>query len=266
MATAQPPEADPPAVLQLWTDGVPTFGVFVPSDGPRLDTDGNRLPPRYTAASAERLGSNRLLDYLFLNLEGRYSVDAVRAVVAGLARVDDRPALVIRIPPLERDGERATRQRIQEVVSAGADGVVLPHIRSAAEAALVAEMIAETGADVWRPENPDGRFIAMLMIEDPGALESAAAIADVSGYSLLSCGIGSLSAALGGDRDAGEAGAEAVLREATRTGRPSMMTANDANLERRLEQGYGALLFQMTDETDDLIRRGRRLAGRPALD
>ena len=50
----------------------------------------------------------------------------------------------------------------------------------------------------------------MLMIEDPGALAEAAQIADVPGYSVLACGIGSLSQALG-DRAAGEAGNQEVL-------------------------------------------------------
>ena len=50
----------------------------------------------------------------------------------------------------------------------------------------------EAGADVWSPSNPDGTVIAMLMIEDPGALAAVAEIADVPGYSVLACGIGSL--------------------------------------------------------------------------
>ena len=68
-------------------------------------------------------------------------------------------------------------------------------------AALRAEKI-----DVWSTDNPKGEKLAMLMIEDPGALAQAAEFANLQGYSILACGIGSLTGALGGDRAQGEAG------------------------------------------------------------
>ena len=251
-------------LIEVWTGGLPAFGVFVPSEQPRRDADGNRLPPHYTLDGAERLGRDPLLDYLFLNLEGAYDARAVDTLVAGLARVsaEKRPTLLVRIPPIEREGEQAARARVHDALTRGADGIVLPHIRSPEEAQVAVRFFEEVEADVWSPANPDGRIIAMLMIEDPGALEAAEAIAETPGYSVLSCGIGSLTGALGNDRDAGETAAEVVLDHATRVGMPSMMTANRSNIARRIEQGYLGLLLQMGDDTAETIQLGRAAAGR----
>ncbi len=267
VACTAPPRAARQAatpLIDVWTRGLAAFGVFVPSEQPRRDADGNRRPPHYTIDGAERLGRDPLLDYLFLNLEGAYDAAAVDTLVAGLARVsaEDRPTLLVRIPPIERDGEQAARSRVHDALTRGADGIVLPHIRSPEEARVAVRFFHEAGADVWSPSNPDGRIIAMLMIEDPGALEAAQAIAETPGYSVLSCGIGSLSGALGGDRDAGEAAAEVVLGHATSVGIPSMMTANRANMIHRVEQGYLGLLLQMGDDTAETIQLGRAAAGR----
>ena len=257
------PQAASPLV-ELWANGVPAFGVFVPSEQPRRDADGNRLPPLYTREGAERLARNPLLDYLFLNLESAYDGAAIDALVAGLATVDAtrRPTLLVRIPPIERDGEPAARERVHDALARGAGGIVIPHVRNPSEARIAVRFFEEAGADVWSPQNPNGRVIAMLMIEDPRALEAAQAIADTPGYSILSCGIGSLTGALGGDREAGEAAAEVVLGQATRVGMPSMMTANRSNIVHRIDQGYLGILLQMGEDTADLIRVGRTAAGR----
>jgi len=192
------------ALIELWTDGVPAFGVFVPSERERgaRSPDGERLPPLYTTEGARRLAENPLLDYLFLDLEGRYDAGAVRDIAAGLAEGDVEKTLLVRIPPISADGEEAARARIVESLAAGADGIVLPHVRSPEEARLAVTFFEDIGADVWSPTNPDGTVIVMLMIEDAGALGAVQAIADTPGYSVLACGIGSLSAALG-DREEG---------------------------------------------------------------
>ncbi len=182
VAYAAPPGVARPAttrLIEIWTGGLPAFGVFVPSEQPRRDADGNRLPPHYTIDGAERLGLDPLLNYLFLNLEGVYDAVAVDTLVAGLARVsaEERPTLLIHIPPIERDGEQTARARVHDALTRGADGIVLPHVCSPEEARVTVGFFQEAGAEVWSPSNPKGRIIAMLMIEDPGALEAAEAIA-----------------------------------------------------------------------------------------
>jgi 2-keto-3-deoxy-L-rhamnonate aldolase RhmA len=164
----------------------------------------------------------------------------------------------VRIPPISADGADAARSRVAEAIAAGADGIVMPHVRSPEEARQAVSFFAEY--DVWSPMNPEGTVLVMLMIEDPGALEAAQEIADVQGYSVLACGIGSLSAALG-DRVAGEAGNMVVLDHAIRVGLPDMITANSDDVAQRIEEGFLGLLMN-GPEADAHIAVGRAAAGR----
>ncbi len=255
-----------PSTLELWQQGVPAFGVFVPDERPR-DPDqprgGQRLPPVYSAAGAARLADNPLYDFLFLNLEGAYDVAAVEALSNGL-RGDDgrnRKTLLVRIPPISADGEEAARTRVTEILRMGGDGVVLPHVRSVEEARTALSFFAEAGADVWSPENPDGDVVAMLMLEDPEAVEQAGEIAALGGISVLACGIGSLTQAMGGDREAAEAGNQRVLDAARRTGAADMITANAENVAQRIDEGFLALLMA-GPTADEAISVGRTHAGR----
>lgn len=255
-----------PGVLELWAEGRAAFGVYVPDERPRPPRGrgrGARQPALYTVEGGERLGRNPLYDYLFLNLEGGYDALAVEAIARGLeaAGVAGRMALLVRIPPIERDGAQATRQRVVEILAAGADGVVFPHVRGPEEAALAVSMLVDAGADVWSPANPDGDKIAMIMIEDPDSLARVQQTARVGGISILACGIGSLRGALGGDREAAEAGNQRVLAQAKRIGVPDMLTANVDDVEQRVREGFLALLMQ-GDGADEAIRVGRQAAGR----
>jgi len=265
---AAPPEAGPATnpLAELWQADRPAFGIFVPDERPRDETTApgtSRPAPLYTLEGAERLAQNPLYDFLFLNLEGRYDPDAVRVMAEGLKRpaAAGRKMLLVRIPSIERDGAEVTRARVREVLGAGADGVVLPHIRTADEARLAVSFFADAGADVWSPSNPAGTVVAMLMVEDPDAVAEAAEIADIGGYSVLACGIGSLTAALGGDRDAAEAGNLRVLTEARRVGKADMITADAGSIERRVEEGFLGLLMQ-GPQSDEVIRIGRAASGR----
>ncbi len=250
-----------PTVIDLWTAGQPAYGVFVPNENPGRRGRGAEAPALpagapYTAAGGERLGMNPLYDYLFLNLEGRYDVAHVRAIVDGLRRAGalGRKALLVRIPPMSRDGADATAAHIRETFAAGADGVTLPHIRNVEEARQAIGFFEAAGVDVWSPANPAGSKLAMLMLEDPGAVAQASAIADLPGFSILACGIGSLRGALGGDREAAEAGAQAVLAQSKRARLVNMLTATAQDVAQRVNEGFLALLMQGA-EADDAIRK-----------
>ena len=251
-------------LIRLWAEGTPAFGVFVPNERPRGEAaaDGSRLPPLYTAEGGAQLARNPLLDYLFLNLEGRYDPEAVAAIAEGVASVNAEggPSLLVRIPPIERDGADAARERVANALRSGADGVVIPHVRSPEEAHLAVSFFAEAGADVWSPANPDGRTIAMIMIEDGGALAAVQEIADTPGYSVLACGIGSISRDLGSG-EAGEAATQEVLTHSKRVGVPNMLTANSDDVAQRLEEGFLGLLMSGPG-ADEAIRIGRGVAGR----
>ncbi len=263
------PGADPGTIqhqnvlIDLWAEGTAAFGVFVPNERPltaEQRRSGERSAPVYTREGGERLARNPLYDFLFLNLEGGYDLGAVVAIAEGLRSPDavGRKTLLVRIPPIERDGEEVTRARVREILASGADGVVLPHIRSPEEARAAVGFF--DGADVWSPSNPTGEILAMIMVEDAGALAMVAEIADTPGYSILACGIGSLTRALG-DREAAEAGNQEVLSHAKRVGVADMITANARDIEERVRQGFLALLMQ-GPEADEVIRIGRAAAGR----
>ncbi|MEZ5287805.1 MAG: aldolase/citrate lyase family protein [Vicinamibacterales bacterium] len=253
------------AAVALWSAGKPAFGIFVPNENPQRFQRG-QPPPRgiYTRAGAEALAANPLYDFLFLNLEGSYDLEAVKAVSAGLragAGSGPRKTLIVRIPPIERDGIEATRTRVKEVIAAGADGVTLPHIRSVEEARTAIGFFEAAGANVWSPSNRSGSVIAMLMVEDPAAVAAAGQIADLKGVSVLACGIGSLTQALGGDRAGGEAGTQKVLVETRRTGLPNMLTASPQDVVQRVKEGFLGLLGN-GPSGDEMIRVGRQAAGR----
>lgn len=257
--------AERPDLIAVWERGEPAFGIFVPDERPRQEAprrrEGPRPAPVHTAEGGRRLAEDPLLDFAFLNLEGAYDAGAVRAIVEGMEEAGGGPALLVRVPTIEDAGEEATRARVREILEVGADGVVIPHVRSVEEARTAISFFEDAGADVWSPSNPDGDVIAMLMLEDPGSVAQAAEVADLPGYSVLACGIGSLTGALGGDRAAGEAGCLGVLAEARRAGLPSMMTADPGSVGSRLEAGYLGILT-MGPAADSVIRMGRRAVGR----
>jgi 2-keto-3-deoxy-L-rhamnonate aldolase RhmA len=249
------------AVLDLWTAGKPAFGVFVPNENPQPFQRG-QPPPKgiYTKGGGAALAANPLLDFVFLNLEGSYDLEAVKAIAAGLrGGSGTRKTLLVRIPTIERDGVEATRSRVREVLGAGADGVTLPHIRSVDEAKTALGFFQE--ANVWSPSNPNGTVIAMLMLEDPAAVAAAPQIAELKSFSVLACGIGSLTQALGGDRAGAEAGTQKVLAESKRVKIPNMLTASPEDVEQRVKEGFLGLLGQGA-AAEQMIKRGRAASGR----
>ena len=241
-------------VLDLWPQGKVAFGVYAPSEAERGQ------PPKYTPDGAAKVAANPLYDYVFLNLEGAYDAAAVQAYGAGLKKSSNK-TLIVRIPPISKDGAEATKARVKEIFDAGADGVTVPHIRDLDEARLALSFFTAAKVNVWSPKNPKGTKLAMLMLEDPKAIAQRREIADLPGLSILACGIGSLTQALGGDRAGAEAGTQQVLVETRRVKIANMLTANAKDVEQRVKEGFLALLMQGA-QADEAIRIGRAAAGR----
>jgi 2-keto-3-deoxy-L-rhamnonate aldolase RhmA len=245
-------------VLDVWKTGKAAFGVYAPSEGERGQ------PPKYTPEGAAKVAGNPLYDYVFLNLEGGYDAAAVKAYGEVLKK-SSKKTLIVRIPPIEKDGADATRARVKEILDAGADGVTIPHIRDIEEAKLALSFFTAAKANVWSPKNPNGTKLAMIMLEDPKAIAQRKEIADLPGISILACGIGSLAQAIGGDREAARAGAEAgtqqVLVETKRVKVANMLTANAKDVEQRIKEGFNALLMN-GPQADEAIKIGRAAAGR----
>jgi 2-keto-3-deoxy-L-rhamnonate aldolase RhmA len=206
---------------------------------------------------------NPLYDYVFLNLEGSYDAAAVKAMADGLRSPNavSRKALIVRIPPIDKDGAAAAKARVKEILDLGADGVTIPHVTGVDEAKLAISFFGDAKANVWSPSNPAGRTIAMLMLEDPVAVAQAKEVADLKGFSILACGIGSLAQALAGDRAGAEAGTQKVLAEAKRAKLADMLTANPQDVAQRVKEGFLALLMQ-GPTADEAITIGRAAAGR----
>jgi 2-keto-3-deoxy-L-rhamnonate aldolase RhmA len=252
-------------LVELWAQGKPAFGVYAPNEnpGPRGPRGQPPQPAIYTREGGEKLAVNPLYDYVFLNLEERYDPAAVKAMAEGLRSpsASSRKALIVRIPPIDKDGAAAAKARVKEALDAGADGVTIPHITGVDEAKLAISFFQDAKANVWSPSNPGGRTIAMLMLEDPAAVAQARDVADLKGYSVLACGIGSLAQALGGDRAGAEAGTQQVLAEAKRAKLADMLTANPQDVAQRVKEGFLALLMQ-GPTADEAIKIGRAAAGR----
>jgi len=244
-------------VIEVWAKGKPAFGVYAPSEGERGQ------PPKYTPEGAAKVAANPLYDYVFLNLEGAYDAAAVK-VYGKVLKKNSKKTLIVRIPPIEKDGPDATKARVKEIFDAGADGVTIPHIRSLDEAKLALSFFTAAKANVWTPKNRKGTKLAMIMLEDPKAIDQRKEIADLPGISILACGIGSLGQALGGGpegRAGAERGTQQVLEETKRVKISNMLTANAKDVEQRIKEGFNALLFS-GPQADEGIKVGRAAAGR----
>ena len=251
-----------PATFDLWAAGKAAFGVYVPDENP-APRGPDRGPAVYTKAGGEKLAANPLVDFVFLNLEGHYDRDAVMAISEGLGKkgTPGRKLMLVRIPSMAEAGPAVTLTRIKEILAMGADGITLPHIENLDQARQAVSLFADARANVFSAAHPEGNAVAMLMLEDPGAVAQAKDIADIGGYSILACGIGSLTGALKGDRVAAEKGNQEILAETKRVKLVNMLTANANDIAQRVKEGFTALLVQGR-EADNIIKIGRAAAGR----
>jgi len=248
-----------PATFDLWAAGKTAFGVFVPDENP-APRGPNRGPAIYTVAGGQALAKNPLIDFVFLNLEQHYDRNAVMAISEGLGKkgTPGRKMLLVRIPALAEAGPADTLVRIKEILAMGADGITLPHIENLDQGRQAISLFADARANVWSASNPTGTVVAMLMLEDPLAAAAAKDIADIGGYSVLACGIGSLTGALKGDRVAAEKANQEIMVETKRTKLVNIITANDKDVAQRVKEGFLGLLVP----NDEVIKLGRTAAGR----
>lgn len=247
--------ASRPGLLELWKSGQPAFGEYTT---PRRK-ENSQEPPHFTAQMGRELAANPLLDYVFLNLEQYYNADSVRGALEGLRHggADSAKALLVRIPPIHQDGVEVSRARAEEALALGANGVVLPHIRSAEEARTAVSFFEDY--NVWSPANPDGEIVVMLLVEDPDVFAELEEIANIPGYSSLVCGIGSLTNALGGDKEAAEILNQQVLAHTKRVGMVDLITATEESMALRVRQGFLGLL-PIGPNKNSAIRLGRAAA------
>lgn len=266
LASAAPALAQTSAAIDLWNQQKVAFGIFVPNEDPTPREPGaprgDARPAVYSMAGGEKLAANAAYDFVFLNLEPRFDPGAIKAIAQGLRKGSGpRKTLIVRIPTPEADGLDAVKVRIKRAFDLGADGVTVPHVRSLDEAKQVLGFFRDAKVNIWSPSNPKGDKLAMLMLEDPGAVAQAKEIASLPGYSILACGIGSLTQALGGNREGAEAATQQLLAETKRTKLVNMLTTSTRDVEQRVKEGFLALIAQGQD-ADEAIKTGRAVAGR----
>lgn len=218
------------------------------------------MPPHYTVQAGIEIAAHPLLDYAFLNLEQHYDFESARNVHEGIhSGSDDALALLVRIPPMSEAGVETSRARVKELLELGVDGVIFPHVQNAEEARTAVSFFE--GVNVWSPDNPDGDIVVMLLLEHPEVFAELEEIANIPGYSALVCGIGSLTNAMGGDREAAEKLSLELLAHSQRAGLADLITADSESVALRVKQGFLALVVY-GPTADEAIRIGRAVSGR----
>jgi 2-keto-3-deoxy-L-rhamnonate aldolase RhmA len=213
-------------IIGLLDTGLPVFGMFAPEQ---------------SAAGGEAAAANDETDFIFYSLEsGPWDIPTMEAFMASMAEaagVNGRHPVTLRIPPI-RDDREVARGHIAEGLSAGVDGLVLPHVESAEDVALAAEVI---GDRLW-PENPDGDVLTIVLIEDQAGIERARQIVGAPGVGVAIPGPGDLSRAYEGDMDAVENAIQTVLAACLELDVPCGITAGPDDIAARLEQGFEMII------------------------
>ena len=176
-------------------------------------------------------------DWLLFDLE--HGAGTERELIPTLQAVGGRCSVVVRV-------EANERQRFARALDAGADGVMVPRIDSADEAAqAVASMrypprgargvaYMNRGAD-WGHPHTDADALGVIQIESAGAVEDADAIAAVDGVDVLFVGPNDLGAALGTD----DLPLAKVLDAAAANGKAAGILARSReDAERYVQEGF----------------------------
>jgi 4-hydroxy-2-oxoheptanedioate aldolase len=175
-------------------------------------------------------------DWLLVDLE--HGAGTESELVATLHAVAPVPALV-RV-------ESSERPRVQRVIDAGADGVMLPRLEGADEVrAAVAHLRYAPRGDRgvaymnrgagWRARAPERELLCVVQIETPGAVAEAAEIAAVDGVDVLFVGPNDLRAALETD----DLPLDEIVSAATRAGKAAgIFTGTRADADAALERGF----------------------------
>ncbi len=192
------------------------------------------------------MAENREIDFVFYSLEsGPFDIPAMEAYMAGMAEASgDQPPrpLALRIPSIREGGDSAyTHVRLG--LEAGAHAIVFPHVQSAEDAATAVDAM---GRDLW-PGDPDGRHVAMLIVEDREGVDHVGEIVASPGVSVVFAGPGDLRRAYERDRDAVEDAIQAILAACLAHDVPCGITADVDDITTRLDQGFRVIITRDPD-------------------
>lgn len=215
---------------------------------------GSMVSDKSEAAGA-RMAQDGNLDFVFYDMERTYDLPAMKAFLKGLSSTPNRKALLVRIPPIGTEPEKA-EVRVAEILEAGADGVVFPHIMNRKQVDLAVQWLGKSRRGVW-PLHPAGEIVGYFMIEDRESVEQAKDIVSAKGATMFAPGQGSLGQAYGGDAKAVETAVQAILSSCKEFKAVCAKLATDADIEKRVTEGFRVLLA-----SGDALLKGRKLAGR----
>ena len=217
--------APPNKVVGLLERGERVFGSFVSDRSP----DG-----------AGRMARDPQIDFAFYDAQRRFDPAAVGQFIDALRVVPNPPAILVRIAPMV-DGAEDARARIGQLVRAGADGVIMPHVGNREEIRQVVAWIREAGGSLW-PADPNGSFLLYVMIEDSEAVGLASEIIGTPGVGIASVGRGSLLSSLAGDGDALQAAIQTVVDACGQHDVPCSALSTVDDVEKKLAQGFRLII------------------------
>lgn len=250
--------------------------------------------------AAKRAARDPLMDFVFINMESvaSYNPPAVKAFIHGMLEAglntnpNDHP-LMIRLPIVHTD-PAAARLRTAEILNLGAHAIVFPDMESVEEAtqALASMRYAKTAADskapapagqrpdtvgdaggFWGmsdeeyrmradlyPLNPIGELASVFIIESQKGVANSREITRLR-PTIAIPGPGTLSRVYAGDIAKVEQAIQAQLASCKEFQVPCGITANAADVERRIKEGFRVIIMYDRDFVET-VRIGRRAAGR----
>ncbi len=214
-----------PSVNERLAEDMPVFGFF----GAQRDEDGG------TQAAAVRPA-----DFVFYSLEsGPFDIPDVEKfrddMRAAAETSGTNHPLALRIPPIGED-VTGSNERVELALGADVSILIVPHVRTADEAAAAVGTMAST-MNVW-PSNDSGELSSWLIVEDKEGVANADAIAATPGVGAIIAGPGDLSRAYERDMDAVENAIQTILAACKNANVPCGITAGPDDIEMRLEQGF----------------------------
>ena len=229
-------------IIELLAAGDAVFGVFAPEQ---------------SAAGGGAAAAITDTDFIFYSLEsGPWDIPTMESFIASMREASggaEPYPVTLRIPPV-RDDREAARTHVAEGLAAGIDGLVLPHVESAEDVALAAEVV---GSRLW-PVNPDGDVLTVVLIEDQAGIERAMEIVGAPGVGVAIPGPGDLRRAYEGDMEAVENAIQTVLAACLELDVPCGITAGPNDIAARIEQGFKMIIVT----SEDALPVGRAAAGR----
>jgi 4-hydroxy-2-oxoheptanedioate aldolase len=255
--------------------------------------------PGRTPEHARRAAADPLMDFVFINMEAvqSYRPDDIRTFIqamveGGLKKNPNSVALMTRLP-IFHDDPAAARQRTAEMLNLGVQAIVFPDLESGEEAqqaigsmryaqAANSKYAAPAGtrpdgagdapafwglseadykrkADVY-PINPDGELASIFIVESVKGIENSREITRAR-PTVAFAGPGTLRRNLNGDMEKVEAAIQTQLASCKEFHVPCGITANAADIEKRIKEGFRVIIIYDRDYPD-AIKVGRAAAGR----